>query len=260
MSPREIDVLFEDPPISGQTFALVSIVGPNLSQKCNVYGLKVRGVAESMEKAKAMTQRLMKIDNNYDIYTVEVGKFFPLDVDPHNVGEVEYENEQLNTLIKSYLENKELANDQWHARKNEMIKEAIKEGQSKDKTPEHPVSIVQRIRNFEQSITEYKNNIDIMQQDMILAREALSKYSDEDVTNAFNILNNNGVQSTLEEIKACEEELVELNKVGSSTTTIDALQEKIANLKLKLADSDTNDVNKFINNNFQDSPYNSLDN
>jgi hypothetical protein len=190
MSQREIDVLFEDPPITGQMYALVSIVGPNLNQKCNVYGLKVRGVAENMEKAKAMTQRLMKVDNNYDIYTVEVGKFFPLQVDPHEVGEVEYENQQLNTLIKSYLENKELANDQWHARKNEMIKEAIKEGQSKDKAPEHPVAVLQRLRNLEQSITDQKNNIDIMQQDLALTREALSKYSDEEVTAAYNVINN----------------------------------------------------------------------
>lgn len=189
MSDREIDFLFEDPLIPGQVYALVSIVGPNLNQKCNVYGLKVRGVADTIEKAKAMTQRLMKIDNNYDIYTVEVGKFFPLDVDPHDVGEVEYENQQLNNLIKSYLENKELANDQWHARKNEMIKEAIKEGQSKDKAPEHPVSVLQRVKTLEQSINDHKNTIDIMQQDLILAREALSKYSDQEVSDAYNIIN-----------------------------------------------------------------------
>jgi hypothetical protein len=190
MAQREIDVLFEDPPINGQTFALVSIVGPNLNQKCNVYGIKIRGVTDSMDQAKAMTQRLMKVDNNYDIYTVEVGKFFPLDVDPHDVGEVEYENKQLNTLIKSYLENKEHANDEWHARKNEMIKEAIKEGQSKDKAPEHPVSVLQRLKNLEQSITDQKNNIDIMQQDLVLTREALSKYTDEEINDAYNIIKN----------------------------------------------------------------------
>jgi hypothetical protein len=190
MLQREIDVLFEDPPITGQTFALVSIVGPNLNQKCNVYGIKIRGVTDTIEQAKAMTQRLMKVDNNYDIYTVEIGKFFPLDVEPHDVGEVEYENQQLNNLIKSYLENKEHANDQWHARKNEMIKEAIKEGQSKEKAPEHPVSVLQRMKNLEQSITDYKNGIDIMQQDLVLTREALSKYTDEQISDAYNILNN----------------------------------------------------------------------
>ena len=200
MGDREIDVLFEDPAIPGQVYALVSIVGPNLNQKCNVYGLKVRGVADSIDKAKAMTQRLMKIDNNYDIYTVEVGKFFPLDVDPHDVGEVEYENQQLNNLIKSYLENKELANDQWHARKNKMIKEAIKEGQSKDKAPEHPVSVLQRVKTLEQSINDQKTSIDIMQQDLILAKEALSKYSDQEVSDAYNIINEAEASSSQQQL------------------------------------------------------------
>jgi len=200
MGDREIDVLFEDPAIPGQVYALVSIVGPNLNQKCNVYGLKVRGVADSIDKAKAMTQRLMKIDNNYDIYTVEVGKFFPLDVDPHDVGEVEYENQQLNNLIKSYLENKELANDQWHARKNQMIKEAIKEGQSKDKAPEHPVSVLQRVKTLEQSINDQKTSIDIMQQDLILAKEALSKYSDQEVSDAYNIINEAEASSSQQQL------------------------------------------------------------
>ena len=51
---KEIDYLFEDPPVSGQTYGLVSIVGPNLQQKCNVYGIKIRGVTDSLEKAKTM--------------------------------------------------------------------------------------------------------------------------------------------------------------------------------------------------------------
>ena len=64
---KTIDYLFEDPPINGQTFALVSIVGPNLQQKCNVYGLKVRGVANSLESAKTMSLKLTKIDPDFDI-------------------------------------------------------------------------------------------------------------------------------------------------------------------------------------------------
>ena len=103
----EIDYLFEDPPVSGQNFALVSIVGPNLQQKCDVYGLKIRGVADSMDRARTMSQKLTKIDPDFDIYTVEVGKFFPLDVNPMELQNVEYQNTQLNELVKNYLENRE---------------------------------------------------------------------------------------------------------------------------------------------------------
>ena len=70
-----IDYLFEDPEITNQKYALVSIVGPHMPQKCDVWGLKVRGTAESLESAKALCKRLLRIDNNYDIYTVEVVNF-----------------------------------------------------------------------------------------------------------------------------------------------------------------------------------------
>lgn len=43
---KTIDYLFEDPPITGQTYALVSIVGPHMPQKCDVWGLKIRGVCK----------------------------------------------------------------------------------------------------------------------------------------------------------------------------------------------------------------------
>ena len=115
----EIDYLFEDPPVSGQNYALVSIVGPNLQQKCNVYGLKVRGVADSLDRAKTMAQKLTKIDPDFDIYTVEVGKFFPLDVNPMELSNVEYQNTQLNELVKNYLENRENANVEYEKRKND---------------------------------------------------------------------------------------------------------------------------------------------
>jgi phosphoribosylformylglycinamidine (FGAM) synthase PurS component len=113
---KVIDYLSEDPEISGQKFALVSIVGPHMPQKCDVWGLKVRGVADSVAEAKQMTKRLMKFDNMYDIYTVSVGKFFPLNVEPYDVKDVEHNDEKLNELMKSYLKNREDANEHYHQR------------------------------------------------------------------------------------------------------------------------------------------------
>ena len=183
MSKKTIDYLFEDPPISHQRFALVSIVGPHMPQKCDVWGIKIRGVAESVEKAKGMTQKLMKIDNNYDIYTVEVGKFFPLAVEPHEVGEVEYENQQLNELIKNYLANREAANEQWHQRKAEMIKDAIREGKAQEEMsnkPEHPVAVLQRIKSFEDQMKSLQQDIESVAKDLELARNKFQTYSEED--------------------------------------------------------------------------------
>lgn len=182
---KVIDVLFEDPPINNQKFALVSIVGPNMAQKCNVWGLKIRGVTESIEKAKAMTQKLMNIDNNYDIYTVDVGKFFPLEVEASSLKDVEYENSQLNNLIKSYLENREHANEQWHARKSEMIKDAIKEGQSKEIVPEHPVSVLQRIKEYEERIKELSVHLDCVKEDLRVSQEKMTGFSEAEIEEAI---------------------------------------------------------------------------
>ena len=120
------DWLTEDSPITGQKFALVSIVGPHINQKCDVWGMKIKYVADSIEKAKAMSARLVKADPDFDIYTVEVGKFFPLNVEPSDIQDVEYQNQQLNTLIKGYLENRLHANDQYSERKNKMMQNKIK--------------------------------------------------------------------------------------------------------------------------------------
>ena len=64
---NSIDYLFEDPPIPSQQYALISIVGPHMPQKCDVWGLKVRAVAGSIEEAKKLSQKILRVDNNYDI-------------------------------------------------------------------------------------------------------------------------------------------------------------------------------------------------
>ena len=157
----EIDYLFEDPPINGQAFGLVSIIGPNLKQKCNVYGIKFRGVTDSLEKARTMSQKLTKIDPDFDIYTIEIGKFFPLDVDPMNVTSVEYQNSQLNQLVKNYLENRENANIEYEKRKNDMIKQAIAEGKSKKNADtEHPIAILNRIEELNEKMKSIKQQLE----------------------------------------------------------------------------------------------------
>lgn len=190
---KVIDYLSEDPVITSQKYALVSIVGPHMPQKCDTWALKIRGVAESLERAKSMSQKLMKTDQDYDIYTVEVGKFFPLVVEPQEVGEVEYQNEQLNLLIKNYLQNRESANELWQQRKNEMIKQAIKEGKNQEELankPEHPIAVLQRIQNFETSIKEINENLIDLQKDLELSKQKYANYTDEERRIAENELKN----------------------------------------------------------------------
>lgn len=248
---KVIDYLSEDPAIPGQKYALVSIVGPNMPQKCDVWGLKVRGVADSLEKCKQMSKKIMRVDNNYDIYNVEVGKFFPLEVNPFDVGKVEYQNEQLNALIKNYLENREQANEEWQSRKQEMMKEAIREGKNQQELqnrPEHPIAVLQRLNNQTEKVKQLKEQLESLENDLKLTTEKYASYSEEEkqaaeqeLKNAIsehldnenieeitseekektieqirneivNELNDDNIDVSLEQMKNLEKEIEELNE------------------------------------------------
>jgi DNA repair exonuclease SbcCD ATPase subunit len=298
-----IDFLFEDPEIPSQKYALISIVGPHMKQKCNVWGLKIRGVADTIDAAKNLCKRLLRIDNNYDIYTVEVGKFFPLNVDPLQIDNIEYQNDQLNTLIKSYLENKNNANELWHKRKIEMIEEAINEGKNQSEfanKPEHPIAVLQRIRNYKDAIIEAEKSLQSLRNDLekaqdkfnnytqderelalkefdsakVVAQEEPKSFSVEEIRgeiekeiNNINIEETLPIEETLNRMKLLEEELVELqylkNSLSSSSTpkVYDKIQKSISNVEselktLKVKLNDSNSVNNYINNNYQNSQYN----
>jgi DNA repair exonuclease SbcCD ATPase subunit len=300
---KTIDFLFEDPEIPSQKYALISIVGPHMKQKCNVWGLKIRGVADTIDAAKNLCKRLLRIDNNYDIYTVEVGKFFPLNVDPLQIDNIEYQNDQLNTLIKSYLENKNNANELWHKRKIEMIEEAINEGKNQSdfaNKPEHPIAVLQRIRNYEDAIIEAEKSLQSLRNDLekaqdkfnnytqderelalkefdsakVVAQEEPKSFSVEEIRgeiekeiNNINTEESSPIEETLNRMKLLEEELVELqslkNSLSSSSTpkVYDKIQKTISNVEselktLKVKLNDSNSVNNYINNNYQNSQYN----
>lgn len=281
---KTIDFLFEDPEIHSQKYALVSIVGPHMKQKCDVWGLKIRGTADTIDAAKNLCKRLLRIDNNYDIYTVEVGKFFPLNVDPLQIDNIEYQNDQLNTLIKSYLENKSNANELWHKRKIEMIEEAINEGKNQAEfanKPEHPISVLQRIRNYEDAIIEAEKSLQSLKDDLEKAQDKFTSYTQDEkelalkeidsakvveeeepksfsveeirgeIEKEINNIDTTPIEETLNRVKLLQEELEELqslkNSLSSSSTpkVYDKIQKTISNVEseLKTLKAKLNDSN-----------------
>jgi hypothetical protein len=188
---REIDYVPEDNFIQGQRYALVSIVGPNMPQKCDTWAIKVRGVVDSIEQAKGLSKKIMSYDNDFDIFTAEVGKFFPLNVEPLEVGEVEYQNEQLNTLMKKYYENKEHSTQQWNERKREMMKEAVKDNTF---TPsrDHAVVVLQRIKDHTDSIAKFTEELENARIQIQKSRELYLTYTSEERDEAEKLMNTSG--------------------------------------------------------------------
>jgi hypothetical protein len=75
--------------------------------RTTVRGLKIRGVYGTQGEAVARSKKLQRQDTLHNIFVGEVGKWLPWDPEPSEIGEQEYAEEQLNTLMKKYKENEE---------------------------------------------------------------------------------------------------------------------------------------------------------
>jgi DNA repair exonuclease SbcCD ATPase subunit len=95
-----IDCLEEDDPIPGQRFVLLSFVSPEGIMNCNIRGLKVRGVYDDYEKARRKADKLRENDIYHHVFVGEVGKWLPWDPNPSQIEEEEYENPELNKIMK----------------------------------------------------------------------------------------------------------------------------------------------------------------
>lgn len=75
--------------------------------RTTVRGLKIRGAYSTKEEADIRAKKLQKADPDHNIYVGQVGKWLPWDPKPSEIGEQEYAEDQLNTLMKKYKENEE---------------------------------------------------------------------------------------------------------------------------------------------------------
>lgn len=162
---KNVDFLPEDKIIPSQKFALVSIVGPGMQQKCNVYGLKIRGVCSTLEEGKGMSKRIMEYDNMFDIYTVPVGVFFPLDVSNDKSVPVEYQNEELNKLMKNYMESTQNANREWQNQKDTNLQKASSKEPVQEK--EHIYTVYNTTLNVALDIEKLEKELADKQQRLI---------------------------------------------------------------------------------------------
>jgi chromosome condensin MukBEF ATPase and DNA-binding subunit MukB len=96
------------------------------TQKFNIKGgIKIRGVFSTYELACEYAKKVQSIDTYFNVYVGEMGKWLEFDPDPNSIKESEYANEELNSMMKSYLENQEKAKIFHEHRKNELIRNNI---------------------------------------------------------------------------------------------------------------------------------------
>jgi len=71
----------------------------------SIHGLKVRGVYSNHDQATARAKALSKKDPYFNVYVADVGEWLPWDPEPEDVEDSEYQNDELNKLMKSYKDN-----------------------------------------------------------------------------------------------------------------------------------------------------------
>lgn len=110
---------------SGQVFALISLVGPDLPQKNDKFGLKIRGVFSDVDSAKGFAKRLQREDATFDIYVVEMGKWLLIPPDRDHIDDTHYVNDKLEEIMSKYRENQRNAAAMFEKRKKDMMAKPI---------------------------------------------------------------------------------------------------------------------------------------
>ena len=102
--------------------------------RTTIRGIKVRGVFASEAEAAVRAKKLQRSDPNFNIYMGSVGKWMAWEPEPSKVGEQEYANEQLNTLMKKYRENEDARDTFYNEQKAKRVGTARTRDSTADST------------------------------------------------------------------------------------------------------------------------------
>ncbi len=164
----KVDFLTEDSLVpENQKFVCLSFL-TDKENKTTLCGIKIRGVFDTYEKACEHAKKLQTVDQYFNVFVGDMGKWLPFDPAPDSkaVQDSEYANEQLNNMMKAYYENQEKAKIYHEQRKNEMVRQNIldnlntrrdnlkeaKKKLKKAKTTEEEVSLKSSVEAIEDQI------------------------------------------------------------------------------------------------------------
>jgi hypothetical protein len=127
------DYLTEDAFIpSGQKYICMSFLtnkfdAEDTDTKTTLSGIKIRGAFETYEAACEHAKTVQSIDPYFNVFVGEMGKWLPFDPNPDSeaVKDSQYANEELNNMMKTYMENQEKAKIYHEQRKQEMVRTTI---------------------------------------------------------------------------------------------------------------------------------------
>lgn len=107
--------------VPGQVFACISFVGPDLPQKNEQLGMKLRGCFPTRDEAAQHAKRLQKDDALVDIYVVDMYKWLLIPPKREEIENVHYQNDKLEEIMSKYRENQGQAAAMFEKRKRDMM-------------------------------------------------------------------------------------------------------------------------------------------
>ena len=171
-----VDYLTEDTLLpQNQKYVCISFLGDK-ENKTTLSGIKIRGVYNTYDEACDQAKKIQSIDQYFNVFVGEMGKWLPFDPNPDSevVKDSQYANDQLNNMMKSYMENQEKAKVYHEQRKQEMVRQNIMENlktrqesledlQTKlKKASKH--SKVEEVSSLEQNIKSIEDQINKMEE------------------------------------------------------------------------------------------------
>jgi len=110
----------DDNKMSGQNYALISIVSPTGTQKADQLCLKIKGVFNKLDEAKKHAEMLQSMDSTFDVYVVEMYSWLLIPPNPELIEQVHVDN-KLNEIIGGHRENQLKSKMHFDERKRELI-------------------------------------------------------------------------------------------------------------------------------------------
>lgn len=110
-------------------------------------GIKIRGTYSTYGEAKRRSTTISKFDKNHHVYIGQVGYWLPWNPDPHEVPDQEYQQKELNVLMKKYRENLISKDQFFHERNREKMETALKKNKNVKKIKEEDKKTLSKVRN-----------------------------------------------------------------------------------------------------------------
>ena len=139
--------------LSGQNYALISVVSPQGSQKCDNICLKIKGVFNNLDEANKHAEMLQKLDSTFDIYVVEMYSWLLVPPDPSLI-EQKHVDSKLNEIIGGHRECQLKSKMYFEERKRELLENIEVENEKRKEENKKMLEEEEEEQNKIQDVTE----------------------------------------------------------------------------------------------------------